>query len=70
MKLSMYLKSGAVITFNTKAAPELTVSEISGRLLHYEITEIVGKVKPLYINPTEVDAVVMETDDSEISLCG
>lgn len=65
MKISIYLKAGSVITCEANASPELEVSQFTGKLMAYNITGIVGNVYPVYIDPSEIVAVVTETTDSE-----
>lgn len=63
MKISIYLKSGSVITFAAKSTPELIISEMSGRLLSYKMSNIVGDVQPLFIDPSEISAIVTDVSD-------
>lgn len=63
MKISIYLKSGSVITFTAKSTPELIISEMSGRLLSYQMSNIVGDVQPLFIDPSEISAIVTDVSD-------
>lgn len=65
MKTSIYLKSGSVITYNAYSTPELIISEFSGKLLSYEIKDISSNVRPLYIDPSEISAIVVEISESE-----
>lgn len=63
MKISIYLKSGSVINFMAKSTPELIISEMSGRLLSYKMSNIVGDVQPLFIDPSEISAIVTDVSD-------
>ncbi len=63
MKVSIYLKSGSVINFAAKSTPELIISEMSGRLLSYKMSNIVGDVQPLFIDPSEISAIVTDVSD-------
>lgn len=63
MKISIYLKSGSIITFAAKSTPELIISEMSGRLLSYKMSNIVGDVQPLFIDPSEISAIVTDVSD-------
>lgn len=63
MKISIYLKSGSVITCIAKSAPELIVSEMSGRLLSYKMSNIVGNIQPIFIDPSEISAIVTDVSD-------
>lgn len=65
MKVSIYLKSGSVIACETNATPELEINQFTGKIMAYTITSIVGNTYPLYIDPSEIVAVVTETSNSE-----
>lgn len=68
MKISIYLKSGSVITFAAKSTPELIISEMSGRLLSYKMSDIVGDVQPLFIDPSEISAIVADVSNKSVTV--
>ena len=70
MKISVYLRSRSVITCESKTSPELIVSQMSGKLLSYKLTDITGNIQPLFIDPQEIIAVVADISNSEKGLCG
>lgn len=64
MKVSVYLKTGAVLTYYAKTAPEVWTSTITSKILDFTQSNTVGKITPIYIDLNEIAAITTEESDS------
>lgn len=61
MKIFIYLKSGQIVECYADSTPELTINRFTGQLSAYNISNLTGTMQPLYIDPSEINAVVVDT---------